>query len=86
MTIVLLNNQATVVTVDGGVISGDLDVQLGRDHRGMVRHRRAGRWFTIGNSAGATPRTWVSLAALAGAINRNLSRRDTSGNLIPFEC
>lgn len=73
------------MTEEEGTVSGELDVTVDEQGRGLVRYRDTDDWLTIGNLDGDPPRDWATVADLAAAIEADRGARDAVGNIIPFE-
>ncbi|MGN2639212.1 hypothetical protein ACWEKT_16250 [Nocardia takedensis] len=73
-----------VLTEEEGTMSGELDVTVGAEGRGLVRYRDTEDWFTIGNLEGDPPRAWTSVTELAAAVEADAGKRDAAGNTVPF--
>ncbi|MEV5646622.1 hypothetical protein AB0L57_00090 [Nocardia sp. NPDC052254] len=73
------------MTDEEGTVSGDLDVTVDDQGRGLVRYRGTETWYHIGNLDGDPARVWADLAELVTAIDTGRGERDAAGNVIPFE-
>lgn len=73
------------MTDEVGTVSGELDVRVDEQGRGLVRYRDTETWYHIGTLEREPARTWTDTAALAAAIEAGAGRRDVAGNIIPFE-
>lgn len=73
------------MTDEEGTVSGDLDVTVDDQGRGLVRYRGTETWYHIGNLDAEPPRTWADVAELVAAIDAARGSRDAAGNVIPFE-
>ncbi len=73
------------MTDEEGTVSGDLDVTVDDEGRGMVRYRGTETWYHIGNLDGDPARGWADVAELVAAVVAGRGERDAAGNVIPFE-
>ncbi|WP_081879356.1 hypothetical protein [Nocardia sp. NRRL WC-3656] len=73
------------MTDEEGTVSGELDVTVDEQGRGLVRYRDTETWYHIGNLDGEPAHTWTDVAELVSAIDAGRGNRDAAGNTIPFE-